>query len=86
MAWRATPGRVGCYASPITGSINWDGDGATLVSSDGGKTFTHINDDRPQWGVGARVLAGDMRGFGVVYIGTNGRGIIMGSPAPAGAR
>jgi len=50
-------------------------------SIDNGATFTRINDDRHQWAVGPHVLAGDMRRFGVVYIGTNGRGIVMGSPA-----
>lgn len=51
-------------------------------STDNGVTFTRINDDEHQWGVGPRVIVGDMRRFGVVYVGTNGRGIIMGEPQP----
>lgn len=51
-------------------------------STDNGDTFIRINDDQHQWAVGPQVMAGDMRRFGVVYIGTNGRGIIMGAPAP----
>jgi len=51
-------------------------------STDNGETFTRINDDLHQWGVGPHVIVGDMRRFGVVYIGTNGRGIIMGEPQP----
>ena len=50
-------------------------------STNNGTTFTRINDDLHQWAVGARVLVGDMRTFGVVYIGTDGRGIMRGSPA-----
>lgn len=49
-------------------------------STDNGATFTRINDDLHQWAVGPHVIVGDMRRFGVVYIGTNGRGIIMGEP------
>ena len=53
---------------------------ALFRSTDNGATFVRINDDLHQWPVGARVVVGDMRRFGVVYIGTNGRGIVMGKP------
>ncbi|MBW8853164.1 MAG: hypothetical protein JF604_02285 [Bradyrhizobium sp.] len=53
---------------------------ALFRSTDNGARFLRINDDDHQWPVGQRVLAGDMRRFGVVYIGTNGRGIIAGEP------
>jgi hypothetical protein len=49
-------------------------------STDDGKTFIRINDDLHQWAVGPQVMAADMRRFGVLYIGTNGRGIILGTP------
>jgi hypothetical protein len=54
-------------------------------STDNAATFTRINDDQHQWAVGLHVMVGDMRRFGVVYLGTGGRGIIVGSPAAAGA-
>ncbi len=63
----------------LWGTVN-NGPIALFRSTDNGATFTRINDDRHQWAVGPRVLVGDMREFGVVYIGTNGRGIVMGSP------
>ncbi len=53
---------------------------ALFRSTDSGAKFVRINDDHHQWPVGARVVVGDMRRFGVVYIGTNGRGIIVGKP------
>ncbi|MDA8745216.1 hypothetical protein N9N28_11330 [Rubripirellula amarantea] len=46
-------------------------------SSDGGKSWIRINDDRHQFGE-IRVVAGDPKRFGRVYIGTGGRGIIYG--------
>lgn len=51
-------------------------------STDNGVTFNRINDDEHQWGVGPRAIVGDMRRFGAVYVGTNGRGIVMGEPQP----
>jgi len=69
----------------LWGSLN-NGTLQLFRSIDNGRTFTRINDDQHQWAVGPHVLAGDMRRFGVVYIGTNGRGIVTGSPAPVGAR
>lgn len=46
-------------------------------STDGGVHWRQINDARHQWGSVSPVV-GDMRVFGRVYIGTNGRGIIRG--------
>jgi len=63
----------------LWGSVN-HGSLQLFRSVDNGLTFTRINDDRHQWAVGLHVMAGDMRRFGVVYLGTNGRGIIMGNP------
>jgi photosystem II stability/assembly factor-like uncharacterized protein len=57
-------------------------DGLTAVwrSTDGGGSWTRINDDQHQWGLRFRVIEGDPRQFGRVYIGTDGRGIIYGDP------
>ncbi len=49
------------------------------TSIDNGATWTQINDDNHQWGGGVDSLSGDMRNFGTVYVGTNGRGIILGT-------
>lgn len=68
----------------LWGNIN-DSPLQLFRSTDNGATFTRINDDLHQWPVGVKVMAGDMRRFGVVYIGTNGRGIIVGSPVTVGA-
>ena len=50
-------------------------------SVDNGVSWTQINDSQHQWGGGVSSLTGDMRTFGTVYIGTNGRGIIWGTSA-----
>lgn len=52
-------------------------------STDGGSTWQRINDDRHQWGLRFRVISGDPRRFGRVYVGTDGRGIVYGDPATA---
>lgn len=49
-------------------------------SIDGGAHWQRINDDAHQWGFRIRVISGDPRLFGRVYIGTDGRGIIYGDP------
>lgn len=56
-------------------------------SDDGGATWTLLNDVSHQWGGLLQSLAADPNVFGRVYIGINGRGIIIGNPAsslPAG--
>jgi hypothetical protein len=50
-------------------------------SLDGGKGWARINDDEHQWGLRFRVIGGDPRIFGRVYVGTDGRGLIYGDPA-----
>lgn len=54
---------------------------AVWRSTDGGRSWDRINDDRHQWGLRFRVISGDPRIFGRVYIGTDGRGILYGDPA-----
>jgi hypothetical protein len=44
-----------------------------------------VNDDQHQYGTRFRCLAGDPGVFGRVYVGTDGRGIVMGEPTPGGS-
>jgi len=53
-------------------------------SGDGGARWSRINDDAHQWGLRFRVIAGDPRREGRVYIGTDGRGILYGDPTQQG--
>jgi photosystem II stability/assembly factor-like uncharacterized protein len=55
--------------------------GGLYRSIDGGATWARINDDAHQWGLRYRVITGDPRIFGRVYVGTDGRGIFTGDPA-----
>ncbi|WP_051365977.1 cellulose binding domain-containing protein [Hamadaea tsunoensis] len=48
-----------------------------FASYDAGTTWLRINDDQHQYGNIGGALTGDPRVFGRVYIGTNGRGIIV---------
>jgi hypothetical protein len=48
-------------------------------SVDNGISWIQINDATHQWGGGVNSITGDMRTFGTVYLGTNGRGIIWGT-------
>jgi xyloglucan-specific exo-beta-1,4-glucanase len=50
-------------------------------SDDGGSTWTLLNDVNHQWGGLLQTMAADPNVFGRLYIGINGRGIIMGNPA-----
>ncbi|QIG81901.1 hypothetical protein G5C33_10785 [Sphingosinithalassobacter tenebrarum] len=50
-------------------------------SINGGSSWGRINDDAHQWGLRFRVITGDPRIFGRVYLGTDGRGIFYGDPA-----
>ena len=49
-------------------------------SDDGGSTWTQLNDVNHQWGGLLQTFAADPNVFGRIYIGINGRGIIMGNP------
>jgi xyloglucan-specific exo-beta-1,4-glucanase len=53
---------------------------AVWRSTDGGATWLRINNDQHQWGLRFRMLSGDPRVFGRVYLATDGRGIIYGDP------
>lgn len=49
-------------------------------STDGGATWLRVNDDQHQWGLRFRMLSGDPRLFGRLYLATDGRGILYGDP------
>jgi photosystem II stability/assembly factor-like uncharacterized protein len=51
---------------------------AVWRSIDGGTRWQRIDDDDHRWGLRFRVIEGDPRRFGRVYIGTDGRGILYG--------
>jgi xyloglucan-specific exo-beta-1,4-glucanase len=53
---------------------------AVWRSDDGGASWIRINDGQHQWGARFRSIAADPRIFGRVYIGTDGRGILFGTP------
>jgi hypothetical protein len=54
------------------------GEQGVFRSDDMGENWVRINDDAHQYGSNNYVITGDMREYGTVYYGANGRGIIMG--------
>ena len=57
-----------------------DGIRAVWRSDDEGKSWVRVNDGRHEYGRRFRCLAADMRVYGRVYVGTDGRGIVYGEP------
>lgn len=49
-------------------------------SDDMGATWVKINDANHQFGVSIRALDADRVSYGKVYVGTSGRGIVVGVP------
>ena len=49
-------------------------------SVDGGQHWSRIDDDHHRWGGRYRVVSGDPRREGRVYLGTDGRGLFYGDP------
>jgi hypothetical protein len=43
-----------------------------------GSTWSRINDDAHQYGSINYAITGDMRQYGIVFVGTNGRGVVYG--------
>jgi hypothetical protein len=48
-------------------------------SDDAGVNWVRINDDHHQYGFCGEII-GDLRVYGRVYVGTGGRGILVGEP------
>jgi hypothetical protein len=53
-----------------------------FASTNEGVTWTQINDSAHEYGLTGATITGDPQVFGTVYLGTNGRGIIMGTGTP----
>jgi len=72
------PGRVHAtlYAVGRRGDLR-----AIWRSQDEGRSWVRINDDRHEYGRRFRCIAADPRIFGRVYVGTDGRGILVGDVA-----
>jgi len=66
---------AGSVAGTTGASSSW----GTYRSDDAGATWQRIDDPQHQFGY-IRVLAGDPRQYGRVYLGTSGRGILYGDP------
>jgi xyloglucan-specific exo-beta-1,4-glucanase len=81
---KAAPGRA-YPAVFIVGTV--DGVRGVFRSDDTGASWVRINDDQHQYGNAGEALTGDPRVFGRVYLGTNGRGILVADrlgPEPTG--
>ncbi|GAA1873110.1 cellulose binding domain-containing protein [Myceligenerans crystallogenes] len=83
---RAAPGasHPAVYVSAKVGGVR-----GLFRSDDGGSTWVRINDAEHQFAWTGKTLTGDPDVWGRVYVGTNGRGIVMGdatgnppSPSP----
>ncbi|MGU3391150.1 WD40/YVTN/BNR-like repeat-containing protein [Sphingomonas sp. M1A8_2b] len=57
-----------------------DGVRGVWRSIDDGQTWSRIDDDDHRWGGRYRVISGDPRREGRVYLGTDGRGLFYGDP------
>jgi photosystem II stability/assembly factor-like uncharacterized protein len=73
---KASPGAK-IAALYLVGTVN--GQRGFFRSTDGGTTWTRINDDAHQWGLVLHIT-GDPKKFGRVYVGTHGRGTFYGDP------
>ncbi|CAM3300789.1 hypothetical protein KIPE111705_00645 [Kibdelosporangium persicum] len=75
---KAAPGKTypALYAIARIGGVH-----GVFRSDDTGATWVRINDDKHQYGNIGDAITGDPRVHGRVYLGTNGRGVILGSPS-----
>ncbi|ROP36774.1 cellulose binding domain-containing protein [Saccharothrix texasensis] len=58
-----------------------DGKTGVYRSDDEAASWVRINDDRHQYGNMGEAITGDPRVYGRVYLGTNGRGILVAEPS-----
>jgi hypothetical protein len=75
---KAAPGAD--YPTVYTSS-RIDGVRGIFRSDDAGGTWVRINDDERQWAWTGSVVTGDPEVYGRVYVGTNGRGVVLGDLA-----
>lgn len=61
----------------VIGAI--EGQDGFFRSDDRGESWVRINDDQHQYG-GGSVIIGDPRVYGRAYVGTSGRGVVVGEP------
>jgi hypothetical protein len=81
---KAAPGQTH-PAVFVIGTV--DGTHGVFRSDNAGGSWVRINDDQHQYGNAGDALTGDPRVYGRVYLGTNGRGILVadrlgGTPSP----
>jgi hypothetical protein len=74
----AAPGQT-YHALYLVGNV--DGVNGVYRSNDAGATWVRINDDAHQYGNAGEAITGDPRVYGRVYLGTNGRGILVAEPS-----
>jgi hypothetical protein len=79
---KAAPGR-GYPAIYLAGVVN--GVQGIFRSTDAGASWVRINNDSEVYGWVGQTITGDPRVFGQVFLGTNGRGILVADPAGGGA-
>ncbi|MFD6093512.1 cellulose binding domain-containing protein [Oerskovia sp. NPDC060338] len=72
---KAAPGNS--YPAVYTSS-KIDGVRGLFRSDDAGATWVRINDDEHQWAWTGSTITGDPDVYGRVFVGTNGRGIVVG--------
>jgi hypothetical protein len=73
------PGQT--YPAVYVAGTTRPGGGGLFRSDDGGLTFQRIDDAEHQFG-SIGLISGDPRVYGRVYLGSGGRGILYGDPAP----
>jgi photosystem II stability/assembly factor-like uncharacterized protein len=76
---KATPG-ADYPALYLSGTVK--GQQGYFRSDDEGDSWVRINDDDHQYGH-VNIIEGDFRVYGRVYLGTSGRGVMVGEPLPA---
>jgi xyloglucan-specific exo-beta-1,4-glucanase len=79
---KAAPG-AGYPAIYLAGVVN--GEQGIFRSTDAGASWVRINNDSQSYGWVGQTITGDPRVFGQVFLGTNGRGILVADPAGGGA-
>jgi hypothetical protein len=78
---KAAPGTSypAVYLTGVVGGVQ-----GIFRSVNGGASWTRINTGAQQWGWIGQTITGDPNVYGLVYLGTNGRGIQYAGPANAG--